>query len=115
MKKHFLLPIILILVNSLVLAQDGGDYCSEGKIRSFERLSKLSAIQYPGDSNIDVTYYKLDLRVTVNPNNLSGVVAGVVTVRAKSTNNNLNSFYLDLVNALAVSSVKLNGNNLSFS
>jgi aminopeptidase N len=112
--KKYLLFLILFLANCLAFAQDGADYCSEGKMKSFERLSKLSNVLYPGDSNIDVTYYKLDLRVAVNPNNLSGVV----TVRAKSTKQNLTSFYLDLVKAasggLSVSSVKQNGNNLSF-
>ncbi|MFA5805580.1 MAG: M1 family aminopeptidase [Melioribacteraceae bacterium] len=111
MKKHLLLFIILILVNSLVKAQDGADYCSEGKIKSFSRLSKLSSVQYPGDSNIDVTYYKLDLRVNTNPNSLNGIV----TVKAKAATQNLITFYLDLVNALTVSSVKLNGNALTFS
>ena len=107
---------LIVLVSSFIIsfAQDGADYCSEGKIKSFSRLSKFSSVQYPGDSNIDVIYYKLDLRVAVNPNNLSGVV----TVKAKSTKQNLTSFYLDLVKAtsggLTVSSVKQNGNNLSF-
>ncbi|MBI5730585.1 MAG: M1 family metallopeptidase, partial [Ignavibacteriales bacterium] len=114
MKKHSIIFIISFLVNILSHAQDGADYCSEGKIKSFSRLSKISSVQYPGDSNIDVKYYKLDLRVAVNPNNLSGVV----TVRANSTKQNLTSFYLDLVKAasggLTVSSVKQNGNNLSF-
>ncbi len=111
MKKYFVFFLILFLVSIISHAQDGGDYCSEGKIKSFSRLSKLSSVQYPGDSNIDVTYYKLDLRVYINPNSLSGIV----TVKAKAATQNLTTFYLDLVNALIVSSVKLNGNSLNFS
>ncbi len=111
MKKFTILLIILFLVNILSRAQDGADYCSEGKIKSFSRLSKLSSVQYPGDNNIDVTYYKLDLRVNTNPNSLNGIV----TVKAKAAAQNLITFNLDLVNALIVSSVKLNGNALAFS
>ena len=104
---------LIVLVSSFIIsfAQDGADYCSEGKIKSFSRLSKLSSVQYPGDNNIDVTYYKLDLRVNINPNSLNGIV----TVKAKAATQNLTTFYLDLVNALTVSSVKLNGNALAFS
>jgi len=111
MKKYFIFFLIFFLIHILTQAQDGGNYCSEGKISSFSRLSKLSSVQYPGDSNIDVTYYKLDLRVYINPNSLSGIV----TVKAKAASQNLTTFYLDLVNALAVSSVKLNGTSLTFS
>lgn len=113
MKKHLLLFIILILVNSSTIAQDGGDYCSEGKIKSFSRLSKLSSVKYPGDSNIDVTYYKLNLTLTYgNPGNISGIV----TVDSKATQNQLTTFFLDIVNQLTVTSVKLNGiTNLTFS
>ena len=111
MKKYLLFVAILFIVHVVTLAQDGADYCSQAKIRAFQRLNKVSQVQYPGDSNIDVTYYKLDLTVTANPNYL----LGRVTVNARVAQSQINSFYLDLVNALTVSSVTLSGGNLSFS
>jgi len=105
MKKHLLLLIVFLLVNSSAIAQDGGDYCSEGKIKSYSRLNKLSSVQYPGDSNIDVTYYKLNLTLIYSTKYLSGIV----TVDAKATQNQLTTFFLDIVNQLTVTSVKLNG------
>lgn len=107
---RFLL-LLLYAVTFSINAQSGADICSQGKIRAFQQLKKVSQTQYPGDSKIDVTYYKLDLTVTANPNYL----IGKVTVNARVAQSQINSFYLDLVNALTVSSVTLSGNNLSFS
>jgi aminopeptidase N len=111
MKKFAITFLALIIIYSASIAQTAADLCSQAKINSFSAMNKISQIQYPGDSNIDVTYYKLNLTITLNPNYL----LGIVTVNAKSTISNLTSFYLDLVNALIVSSVKLNGSNLTFS
>ncbi len=111
MKKYFLALIIFSFAANLMLAQDAADFCSQGKIKEFARLNKTSQVLYPGDSNIDVTYYKLNLTVTTNPNYLNGII----TVKARPAKSSINSFYLDLVNALHVSSVKLSGINLNFS
>lgn len=111
MKKYLFLSAIIFIFNFAVVAQDGADYCSQAKIRTFQQLKKISQVQYPGDSKIDVTYYKLALTVKTNPNFLNGKV----TVSAKVAQSQINSFYLDLVNALNVSSVTLNGNNLNYS
>lgn len=110
MKKHLLLFIILILINSLTKAQNEGDYCSEGKIKAFDRLNKTSQVLYPGDSSIDVTYYKLNLTLIYSTKYLNGIV----TVKAKAVKDNLQNFYLDLVNSMNVSSVTSNGISLSF-
>jgi len=113
MKKYFILFLIFLLIDTISYAQDGGDYCSEGKIKSFSRLSKLSSVQYPGDSNIDVTYYKLNLSLTYGK---PGNIYGIVTVDAKATQNQLDTLFLDIVNQLSVTSVKLNGiTDLTFS
>jgi aminopeptidase N len=111
MKKYFLTLIIFSFAVNCISAQEGTDYCSQGKIKAFVRLNKTSQNLYPGDSNIDVTYYKLNLTVTTNPNYLSGVV----TVKARSAKSSINSFYLDLVNALQVTSVKLGTASLTYS
>ena len=63
-----------------------------------------------GDSTINITYYKLDLTVTTNPDYLKGAV----TVNAEVSIPSINSFYLSLSNHLLVDSIKLGNLNLAF-
>ncbi|MCX7876512.1 MAG: M1 family aminopeptidase [Melioribacteraceae bacterium] len=109
--KNFYIIIINLLIGINLYPQNlGEDFCSSSKTSSFNRLSKISEITYPGDSNIDVTYYRLNLKVTANPNFLEGKI----TIKAKPTVNSLSLFYLDLKNNLAVSKVLSGITNLSF-
>lgn len=66
-------------------------------------LLKGSDTQYPGDQTYDVKYYKLDLILSTQPNNLTGRV---------SVNLNpvipIESLFLDLTNALTIDSVLVN-------
>jgi len=110
MKKLLTVMIFLAITNWLPAQDDGSQYCSEGKIEAFNKLSKLGKVAYPGDDNIDVTYYKLNLTVGVNPSSLSGIV----TITAKSKLSGLYSIFLDLKNSLAVSSVTVKGTSVKF-
>jgi aminopeptidase N len=112
MKKTllYIFGIIFFLhVNSY--SQNGSEACSQVKIREFKGLNKISKIEYPGDSTIDVTYYKLNLRVTVKPDSLKGIV----TVKARPVNNGLSAFFLDLLSNMIVSSVIIDGNPVQYS
>lgn len=111
MKKHLILLFFLLSAYNLSFAQETEDYCSTGKINAFSGLKKNFQVFYPGDSKIDVTYYKLNMTIKTNPNRLDAIV----TVKAKPTSNGLTNFYLDLVNALSVSSVKLGTVDLTYS
>jgi len=111
MKRYLILFTIIILACGQTFAQGADDYCSREKINAFSKLSKSSKVLYPGDGNIDVTYYKLNLTIKTNPNRLDGIV----TVKAKPAVNGLTGFFLDLVDALSVSSIKLGGVNLLYS
>jgi aminopeptidase N len=96
---------ILIFISSICCAQE--DYKPwikferEGNAKSLE----LSKIQYPGDSRIDVTYYKLDLTITHTPNYLTGSV----TVYGKVDALPITNMFLDLQDNMNVNSVYLNG------
>ncbi len=108
----FIKPLFIsLLFSSLILSQT----LNESKIKSVGPVSRmpygLTKVNYPGDSNIDVTYYKLNLTVQYNPNYL----IGAVTVEAKSTVDSLNTFFLDLQNVLKVDSVISNNQSLNFS
>src|SRR5690606_12199660 len=106
MKIVFLI-IFSFLVTFPVTAQTGGDHlCSISKRQNFF-IHNTQRTDYPGDSTIDVTYYKLDLKITTSPDFL----AGEVTVRANSLKSSLSSFYLDFEDNMIVDTV-LSGNVL---
>ena len=98
---------------------DGGQFCQAGKVRYFGQLANnpKARLAYPGDANIDVTYYGLDLRLTHTPNSLRGAA----TITLKSVTANLSSFFLDLNSVTAttgeglrVDSVKVGNQKLTF-
>ncbi|WP_080238996.1 M1 family aminopeptidase [Spirosoma rigui] len=117
-----LLYFCLLAFPFLAIAQsehDGGRFCQTVKVRSSERLAAhpKARIAYPGDANIDVTYYGLDLNLTHTPNYLRGAA----TITFRSTVTNLSSFFLDLNSTTAttgeglrVDSVKAGAQRLAF-
>ncbi|HVO74418.1 MAG TPA: M1 family aminopeptidase [Ignavibacteriaceae bacterium] len=65
-------------------------------------ILKEDKINYPGDPSFDALYYRLNLKVSYNPNNL----IGQVRVIGKSSLSALSRIFLDLSNNLTVDSVK---------
>ncbi len=82
----------------------------ESEKHQLQNYYKINKILYPGDSSINVTYYGLNLTLTYSPNYLKGIV----TVNAKSMENNLTNFFFDLQDPLLVDSVLLNGTKIPF-
>jgi aminopeptidase N len=112
MKKYYRilsLFIILVYVSGFGFSQTLKESMVNSEKKIFASQMKLSKILYPGDSTIDVTYYKLDLAIATSPNYLKGIV----TVNANSSSQGLKTFFLDLKNQLSVDSVYSNGNKLS--
>ena len=103
--------IILSLVSFAIFAQDGAEECRLSKIRQFSSLMKANQINYPGDANYDVTYYKLDIALDYNAKTISGSV----TCKAKMIQNGISQIYYDLTNPLTVDSVLLNDTPTTFS
>jgi aminopeptidase N len=101
--------IQLLLSAWIILLISAVNIFSQGKIltlsnwekRSFLKNETLKNVQYPGDSTINVTYYKLNLTITYQPDYL----IGIVTVNAKSNTSLLKNFFLDLQDTLKVDSV----------
>lgn len=109
--KNILYALVLLgALTSLSFSQDSQHLCAQSKIQRFQSLTKMNKVSYPGDSKIDVTYYKLDLKLTHTPNYLTGVV----TIKAKIDTSSTNSVYLDLATNLTVDSVLLFGSSSSF-
>ena len=111
----YLKLILLILFVSISIGQDFSQSLIEiekekYKILNSERISYakrmiLSKILYPGDSQIDVTYYKLNLEVSYE----AQYITGAVTVDVKVDTTAINSCFLDLKNSLTVDSVLIDG------
>ncbi len=110
MKKSHYLIILLLLLSSVVTPQESTNICSESKIKHYTRLEKFQNVEYPGDANIDVTYYKLDIALNYNSRNISGDI----TIISKSLIDSLSQINFDLQNALQVRTVKLNGEKVTF-
>ncbi len=109
MNKFF---VLLVLVFSVTLfSQPGADYCSQAKINSLINSTALLKTSYPGDAKIDITYYKLDLNVSYS----SKYLKGIVTVKGKSINDLLTSFYLDLSAGFKVNYVLSNTTSVQYS
>lgn len=110
--KTFLVLIFLWLLSFTAFTQeDGSLQCAEAKSRYFGRLFQHSRyrLAYPGDDNVDVTYYRLNLSLTYSPKYLIGAV--VINIKAKT---NLTSCFLDLNSALKVDSVKVSEKKINF-
>ncbi len=102
--------VFLVSISSSSFSQEGALICSQSKVQRFQSIMKMSEVKYPGDSKIDVTYYKLNLKLTHTPNYL----IGNVTVNAKIDTSSANSVYLDLATNLTVDSVLLFGASRPF-
>jgi aminopeptidase N len=105
MKNFFRVLTIVLLPVSLIYSQDFREDLIKSERTNFKK------IEYPGDSTINVTYYKLNLTLNYDTKYLNGIV----TVSFKSESSNLTSLFLDLQNSMIVDSVKMNGTNINFS
>ena len=103
----FKIAAFLFLFSFLVFSQN----FEKTKKENFQKVNSLLKVEYPGDSSIDIKYYKLNLKVTYNPNYLSGSV----TIKASPSGNSLNSFFLDLQDFMQVDSIMSNGRKAQFS
>lgn len=106
MKKMF---VLILLLSATIKSQNIDHLCSQSKIDRFNRLNKISKVDYPGDQNIDVTYYKLNLSISY----INKTISGIVTINAKSLTDNLTNVFFDLQDHFNLDSVSLNGSLLN--
>ncbi|MEK9137218.1 MAG: M1 family aminopeptidase, partial [Bacteroidota bacterium] len=107
-----MLMVIVEMATGQVFQSSVNDKMQELYASETERYLRRASVARNAlaDSNINITYYKLDLTITSSPNYLRGIV----TVKALSTVNGLSSITLDLMNALTVDSVKMAGARVQF-
>jgi len=115
--KKLLLSLALILSVMLIKGQynfpeaNNKDYCShiaaaEGKAEYYYSPRTVDPLL----EEYDVSFYFLNLNVESNTTYLSGNV----TIQAKSTVAELNTFAFELVQAMTIDSVRVNGIKLAF-
>lgn len=81
--------------------------CSHAYKNVFNNKDQIS---YPGDENIDITYYGLDISITTSPNEINGTI----TIQAKSLQQNLRTITLDVNNSLTVTKVVSKNTSLPY-
>lgn len=113
--KKWVFSFIIILAYQVGIGQflDDVNQCSKAKIDFYSKAKNariFSNYAFPGDGNIDVNYYKLNLDITYTPNYLKGIAI----IKAKSTQSSLNQAIIDLQNALTVDSVYVENTKTTF-
>jgi aminopeptidase N len=114
--RRILLAAGLLLCVQFLLAQESDSYLKgefrAQEARKYQMLAKQYSTLTPGQEGFDVTYYKLDLNISVNPTNY---LSGSVLMVAKVLNDNLGSIVLDLMRAMTVDTVVVGGVPVNFS
>lgn len=113
MKYTSFIAILVLFAQELYAQKNFEDEltCFHAKSRMSEANLKRAKAAFPGDENIDVTYYFLD--ISIQPN--SRFIKGTVRVDYLPLLDNLTSVSLDLNNAYKVDSIKDKNGVLSFS
>lgn len=106
--KSFIL-LLTLLCSGIQFAQVSLDKIATLEKERFEKFFYNSNYKYPGDSTIDITYYKLNLKITTTP----AYLWGEVDVFAKSKTQGLTNIFLDLSNALTLDSVMIGNTKLT--
>ncbi len=101
---------LFILISSLLISQPKNKPWVKGELERMRKTIKLSKIKYPGDSNIDVNYYGLNIKVMNSPQYISGSVRIGVKVNTSS----ISSCSIDLSDVLKVDSVLLDGKSAAY-
>ena len=105
--------IFFVLLTSFCFSQSNDSEFSrmvESEMKAAS--STMNVLVNPNTQNYDVTYH--ELRFTVNPNNTTASISGVVKTTFTALSN-LNSITFDMATQLIVSSVTMNSTNLTFS
>jgi aminopeptidase N len=101
---------IFSILSTLCFAQEDYKPWVKYEREGHSKTLELSKIQYPGDSQIDVTYYKLDLKISEKRKDL----IGTVTVNAKVDSLSITNLFLDLQDNMVVNSVLFNGSATTY-
>ncbi len=97
---------LFLLVVTVTFAQNSAVSIAEVESKGKENF--LTPEKYPGDSNIDVTYYFLNIKLDYPNRDISGYVR----IDGRSLVDSLKEFFLDLQDVLSLDSVVADGKHL---
>lgn len=106
---RLLFIIFVFLISQKISAQNFLDYISESESKSRFSENALLNSNYKSDTTIDVNYYKLNLRINLNPNFISGYCVINFLILYESP-----TIFFDLKDNMIVDSVLLDGLNISY-
>lgn len=109
-KFHFILFLLFCHFSFGQNYFDESLSCFEAKSKMSEEKLRKAKLAFPGDKNIDVNYYHLD--ITINPSNR--LLTGIVQIDFLPMVANLNLIFLDLSDAYQVDSVVQKGLKFAF-
>jgi len=115
-KYHTAILLVLALIVSMPSYGQVPVHDEEAKLREWEeakyqRMQKLFGTPLSSGENIDVTYYRLNVKVTASP----AAIGGVVRIVARCTRDSLTNFTLNLQSNMRVDSVLMSGSRRTFS
>jgi hypothetical protein len=118
MKRSLLIVIVWFIGYTWLWAQgaDNGAQIArqqliQNEIQGYKSKLLHSQAGIMSDTRYDVTYYKLELRITTAP---TKYLYGKITMNAKSLVDNLDSISLDLRNNMIIDSLKVGGTNKTY-
>ena len=105
--------VVMVVLPFAIQAQESATFRKSelvrGEASSAARLMRSSSTLSPGQEGFDAVYYKLDLKLSLNPNRLGGSVR----MDARSLVSNLTTIALDLMSAMSVDSVTVGGSKVN--
>lgn len=105
--------IFFVLLSSFCFSQSNDSEFNRMVESEMKAASTTMNVQVnPNTQNYDVTYH--ELRFTVNPNNTTASISGVVSTTFTALSN-MNTITFDMATELVVSAVTMNSTNLTFS
>lgn len=75
-----------------------------------EKMYKQADVKYPGEKNIDVKYYSLDLSINTD----AKILYGTVAIRFEITGDEVSEIFFDFDDNMKVDSIKTSFNSLPF-
>lgn len=112
--QKFQAVLVFLIFSFLNLFSQEEHPCAVAKIQHYGKQNHLNKIQYPGDSQIDVVHYKLDLNIKYDKLSTPVVfIEGTVDIKAKAVAN-INSLFFDLSDTMSVRNVLVNGSEVEY-
>jgi aminopeptidase N len=107
---RFFIFFCFIFITCNAYSQSYNREYAEKEMRKYSHLFSDGKGTYKGDTNIDVTYYKLFIQINLAPNSITAHTQ----ISATSLRNSLNQIFLDLTNGLFVDSVIQNNSKVNW-